>query len=63
MYLFRAVDAHGQTVDFYVSETRDREAAKAFLQKAMANDDNRPPQGLARDGLPELSGRDPRTPG
>src|SRR5262245_50882611 len=28
MYLFRAVDAHGQTVDFYLSETRDREAAK-----------------------------------
>src|SRR6516162_9573684 len=33
MYLFRAVDAHGQTVDFYLSETRDREAAKIFLQK------------------------------
>lgn len=28
MYLFRAVDSHGQTVDFYLSETRDREAAK-----------------------------------
>src|SRR6476661_8308447 len=24
MYLFRAVDAHGLTVDFYLSETRDR---------------------------------------
>ena len=30
MYLFRAVDSRGQTVDFYLSETRDREAAKAF---------------------------------
>src|ERR1051326_4969200 len=42
MYLFRAVDAHGQTVDFYLSETRDREAAKLFLKKALANGDNRP---------------------
>jgi transposase-like protein len=25
MYLFRAVDSHGDTVDFYLSETRDRE--------------------------------------
>ena len=30
MYLFRAVDNHGDTVDFYLSETRDREAAKRF---------------------------------
>ena len=43
MYLFRAVDAHGQTVDFYLSETRDREAAKIFLQKALANPDNQAP--------------------
>jgi IS6 family transposase len=51
IYLFRAVDAHGQTVDFYLSETRDREAAKIFLQKALANPDNRPPHVLATDGL------------
>jgi len=51
MYLFRAVDSHGQTVDFYLSETRDREAAKLFLQKALANPDNQPPQVFARDGL------------
>jgi transposase-like protein len=41
MYLFRAVDSYGQTVDFYLSETRDREAAKLFLRKALANPDNR----------------------
>src|SRR5215469_1136435 len=40
MYLFRAVDSSGQTVDFYLSETRDREAAKAFLKRALANPDN-----------------------
>src|SRR4029079_5785358 len=51
MYLFRAVDSHGQTVDFYLSQTRDREAAKLFLQKAMANPDNLPPQVFVRDGL------------
>jgi IS6 family transposase len=33
MYLFRAVDNHGQTVDFYMSEKRDREAAKCFSAK------------------------------
>ena len=51
MYLFRAVDAHGQTVDFYLSETRDREAAKLFLKRALANGDNRSPQDFARDRL------------
>jgi transposase, IS6 family len=51
LYLFRAVDGHGQTVDFYLSETRDREAAKRFLKKALANPDNRPPRVFARDGL------------
>ena len=51
LYLFRAVDGHGQTTDFYLSETRDREAAKRFLKKALANPDNRPPRVIARDGL------------
>ena len=30
MYLFCAVDRSGQTVDFYLSETRDREGAEAL---------------------------------
>src|SRR5690349_3225429 len=51
MYLFRAVDSYGQTVDFYLSETRDREAAKLFLRKALANEDNQAPHVFARDGL------------
>jgi transposase-like protein len=51
MYLFRAVDSGGQTVDFYLSATRDREAAKCFLRRALANPDNRPPHVFARDGL------------
>lgn len=51
MYLFRAVDSHGETVDFYLSETRDREAAKIFLKKALGNPGNRPPHMFSRDGL------------
>jgi transposase-like protein len=51
MYLFRAVDSGGQTVDFYLSETRDREAVKIFLKQALANLDNRPPHVFARDSL------------
>ena len=50
-YLFRDVDSGGQTVDFYLSETRDREAAKRFLKRALANPDNRPPHVFARDRL------------
>jgi len=51
MYLFRAVDSGGQTVALYLSETRDREAAKCFLRRALANLDNRAPHVFARDGL------------
>jgi transposase-like protein len=51
MYLFRAVDSHGQTVDFYLSETRDREAAKLSLERALANPVNPVPHVFARDGL------------
>ena len=43
MYLFRAADSYGETVDVHLSETRDREAAKIFRKKALANPDNRPP--------------------
>ena len=37
MYLYRAVDQVGQTVDFHLSRRRDRKAAKTFLRKAMRN--------------------------
>lgn len=33
LYLFLAVDSRCQTVDVYLSETREREAAKCFLGK------------------------------
>jgi transposase, IS6 family len=50
MYLFRAVDNRGDTVDFYLSEKRDRDAAKRFLQTALANPDNLPPRVFSVDG-------------
>src|SRR3982750_2822348 len=37
MYLYRAVDKAGQTVEFHLSRRRDRNAAKAFLRQAMRN--------------------------
>ena len=42
-YLYRAVDKHGQTIDFLLTEHRDTEAALRFLQKA-----------IRRNGLPEM---------
>ena len=34
-YLYRAVDKHGQTIDFLLTEQRDERAAKRFLTKAI----------------------------
>lgn len=34
-YLYRAVDRHGDTVDFYLSQTRNSKSAKRFLGKAL----------------------------
>ena len=41
-YLYRAVDKHGQTIDFRLTEHRDTEAALRFLKQA-----------IRRNGLPE----------
>ena len=41
-YLYRAVDKHGQTIDFLLAEHRDQEAALRFLKKA-----------IRRHGVPE----------
>ena len=36
MYLYRAVDSRGQTIDFLLSVKRDADAAKRFFRKALA---------------------------
>ncbi|MCR8860696.1 MULTISPECIES: IS6 family transposase [Bacillus] len=36
MYLYRVVDSEGNTIDFYLSESRDKQAAKRFFKKALA---------------------------
>ncbi len=41
-YLYRAVDKYGKTIDFVLTEKRDKEAALQFLKKA-----------IGRNGLPE----------
>jgi transposase-like protein len=34
-YLYRAVNKHGKTIDFLLTEHRDEQAAKTFLMKAI----------------------------
>ena len=36
MYLYRAVDSEGNTIDFYLSESRDTKVAKCFFKNALA---------------------------
>jgi putative transposase len=47
-YLYRAVDKYGETVDFLLTENRDKEAALRFLTKAIRR--NRVPQTITIDG-------------
>src|SRR5262249_58142525 len=47
-YLYRAVDAAGKTVDFFLSEHRDIAAAKQFFQQAIEK--RGVPQKITLDG-------------
>jgi putative transposase len=47
-YLSRAVDKHGQTMDFLLTEHRDQEAALRFLKQAMRR--HGVPEKLTIDG-------------
>jgi len=47
MYLYRAVDSDGQTLEFLLNPTRDAEAAKRFFLKALHG-----PAGSVPDARP-----------
>lgn len=49
VYLYRAVDQDGKTVDFRLSTRRNVAAAKAFLRKAMKSQDTAP-SSITLDG-------------
>ncbi|MED3986037.1 IS6 family transposase [Peribacillus simplex] len=52
MYLYRAVDSEGNTIDFYLSELRDKQAAKRFFKKALATCHSTTPRVITVDKNP-----------
>jgi transposase-like protein len=48
-YLYRAVDSQGKTIDFLVSEHRDKDAAKKFFKKALKATHNQQPRVITID--------------
>ena len=47
-YLYRAVDSEGNTLDWMLSETRNKEAAKKFFKQVLSNDHCSTPRGRRR---------------
>jgi transposase, IS6 family len=52
VYLFRAVDSCGATLDLYLSENRDTAAAKRFFDKVLAAANHPRPRVINVDGNP-----------
>jgi transposase-like protein len=52
MYLYRAVDSRGQTIDFLLSAKRDAEAAKRFFHKALGQPHTVNPRTITVDKSP-----------
>ena len=50
-YLFRAVDKHGQLIDFMLSDRRSAKAAYRFLRKALKMMSDYPPCSITTDRL------------
>ncbi|MFJ7941884.1 IS6 family transposase [Peribacillus sp. NPDC096622] len=55
VYLYRAVDSKGNTIDFYLSESRDKQAAKRFFKKALAASHICKPRVITVDKNPAYS--------
>jgi putative transposase len=53
-YLWRAVDHEGEVLESYVTKTRDKEAALAFIKRAMKRHGG--PQAVVTDGLRSYGG-------
>ena len=65
VYYWRAVDKMGQTIDFFLSHTRDTQAAKDFFKKAIGSSGqpekvNMDKSGANQAGLQEINQRLPR---
>ncbi|QWG31303.1 IS6 family transposase (plasmid) [Bacillus mycoides] len=52
MYLYRAVDSEGNTIDFYLSKNRNAKSAKRFLKKALASCHSVTPRVITVDKNP-----------
>lgn len=52
MYLYRAVDSDGHTVEFMLSPTRDAQSAKRFFRKALRARHTVPPRVINVDKNP-----------
>ena len=50
-YLFRAVDKHGQLIDFMLSDRRNTRAAYRFLRKVLKTMSDYPPSSITTDKL------------
>ncbi|PEM40686.1 IS6 family transposase, partial [Bacillus toyonensis] len=50
MYLYRAIDSEGNTIDFYLSSKRNAKAAKQFLKKALVSYHATRPRSITTDG-------------
>ena len=51
-YLYRAVDSKGDTIEFLVSEKRDKSTARRFFKKALNTTHNQQPRLITTDKYP-----------
>jgi transposase, IS6 family len=51
-YLYRAIDYHGDTLDFLLTAKKDKESAIRFFKKSLKNDHVQDPGVITVDGNP-----------